>query len=286
MTRNDAQVAITYRPLCAADAAAARRLSHSIHWPHQLKDWQDLLRNGAGLVALAGDKIVGVAMYWLHGDTHASIGMVITAPDHEGLGIDRAMVAQVMAKLDGRSVLMNAPVESVDVYESQGFVARGTVVRHQGAVFEAPPIELVPGQRVRPMSSDEGPILAALCARAAGISRGQALASLRPTRDCVVLDRDDVVEGFALCRRVGGAHVIGPVVAPDIDSAMRLINHWMGTHLDLYLRIDVADCPALDDWVNERGLLPAMRFVRMVKGDLPQGEEALRMFTLVNLALG
>jgi len=283
MTRNDAEVAITYRPICAADAAAARRLSHSIHWPHQLKDWQDLLRNGAGLVALAGDKIVGVAMYWLHGDTHASIGMVITAPDHEGQGIDRAMVAQVMAKLDGRSVLMNSPVERVDLYESQGFVARGTAVRHQGAVFEAPPSALVPGQRVRPMSSDEGPILAALCARAAGISRGQALASLRPTRDCVVLDRNDVVEGFALCRRVGGAHVIGPVVAPDIDSAMRLINHWMGTHLDLYLRIDVADCPALDDWVNERGLLPAMRFVRMVK---PQGEAALRMFTLVNLALG
>ncbi|WP_187395035.1 GNAT family N-acetyltransferase [Pigmentiphaga aceris] len=286
MKTTDANAVLAYRPLHAADAAAAHRLTQSIHWSHRLIDWQALLRNGTGVAALAGDEIVGVAMYWLHDDTHASLGMVITAPDYQGQGIDREMVERVMPALAGRSVLVNAFADSRSMYEDLGFVLVGRVERHQGAVFEAQPIALAPGQRVRPMSVGEGPALAALCARAAGISRGHALENLRPARDCVVLERDGVAQGFALCRRVGGAHVIGPVVAPDIDSAKLLINHWMATHLDVYLRIDVVGCPPLDTWINARGLLPAITFLSMVRGEAPQGDATMRLFTLVNLALG
>lgn len=282
----DSKTVLAYRPMTLADAAAAYRLAQAVQWPHRLEDWQDLLRTGHGVVAQVGGEVVGVALYWLHGDTHASVGMVITAPDRQGQGIGRAMMLRVMDILGGRSVVLNATAAGKGLYESLGFVARYTVVQHQGAVFDTLMLPLQPGQRIRPMGVNEGPVLAALCARGVGMARGRTLAALRASPDCVVLEQNGVAVGFALCGRVGRAHLIGPVVAPDVDSAKLLINHWMGTHLYVYLRVDVVDCPVLDAWVTARGLQPATTFLTMVKGEPPQRDEKLRMFTLVNLALG
>ena len=286
MTMTDAGQVIAYRPMLAADALAASRLAKAVQWPHRLEDWQDLLRTGLGVVAEVGDELVGVAMYWLHGETHASVGMVITAPERQGQGIGRAMMVQIMDRLQGRSVVLNATDAGKGLYESLGFVAHHTVVQNQGAVFDTLALPLRAGQRIRPMGVNEGPVLAALCARGVGMARGRTLAALRASRDCVVLEQDGVAVGFARCRRAGRAHLISPVVAPDIDGAKLLINHWMGTHLHVYLRVDVVDCPALDEWVRTRGLLPATTFLTMVHGEPPQRDEAVRSFTLVNLALG
>jgi GNAT superfamily N-acetyltransferase len=285
MTMTESKLALAYRPMTLADAPDAYRLAQAVQWPHRLEDWQDLLRTGLGVVAHAGDEVVGVAMYWLHGTTHASIGMVITSPERQGQGIGRAMMNEVMRALQGRSVVLNSTAAGKGLYETLGFVARYTVVQHQGAVFDTLALPLAPGERIRPMGVTEGPVLAALCARAVGMARGTTLAALRASPDCVVLERDGAAAGFAMCRRVGRAHLIGPVVAPDIDSAKLLINHWMGTHLYVYLRVDVVDCPMLDAWVSSRGLLPATTFLTMVHGEPAQRDESLRIFTLVNLAL-
>ena len=60
----------------------------------------------------------------------------------------------------------------------------------------------------------------------------------------VVLDHDGSAAcGFALLRRFGRGHVIGPVVAHDADGAKALIAHLSGLNAGRFTRIKSATQP-------------------------------------------
>lgn len=280
------QPAVSYRRMNENDVEAAHKLSLSVRWPHRLQDWKFIQGLGSGYVAEDSDGIVGTVMCWSHGAEFASVGMVIVATGWQGKGIGRKLMAMVMAELGKRAVLLNATVPGQALYRSLGFAPVGEICQHQGTVFESKLIPLQPGERIRPLGSRDGAKLAALGARAAGMPRATVLKALLEVAESVVIDRYDEVIGCAMLRRFGHGYAIGPVIAPDIERAKALIGHWTGTYAGSFVRIDVPAASGISGWLNELGLVQVDTVVTMVRGEPPLADAGMRLFAIVNQALG
>lgn len=288
MTTSIAETPTRLRRLTQADLSAAHALSAEIGWPHRLEDWQFALAAGAGVGAFerAGD-LIGTTLWWPYGERIATLGLVIVAGSHQGRGIGRRMMDAALEALGRRSVVLNATQAGLRLYEATGFKPVTTVRQHQGAVFDVPMARLQAGERIRPMGRADHAELVRLDGLATGMARGGMLAPLIAGADGVVLDRDGAMAGFALIRRFGRGHVVGPVVAPDTDGAKALITHWLGSRPGLFIRIDVpARAPAISPWLAELGLQRVGEVTTMVRGEAPAVAPECGLYALVSQALG
>ncbi|WP_028213802.1 GNAT family N-acetyltransferase [Paraburkholderia mimosarum] len=277
---------LIYRPFAETDLPAAHRLSQAVKWPHRLDDWRFVLQLGSGFVAEDESGVVGTALGWPFGDAHAALGMVIVSPEHQGRGIGRELFSRVLDSLGTRTIFLHATPSGEPLYAKFGFKATGTIDQHQGAAFQPPLISLPPGERLRPLGINDGPRLAELASRAAGYERGAVIEALLDFANGIALDRDGELLGFALFRRFGRGHVIGPVIAPDALRAQALISHWLALHEGMFLRLDVPGDSGLSDWLQGLGLPRVDTVVAMARGAVPAREPALRAFGIVNQALG
>ena len=281
----DAQV--RFRPLTVVDLPAAHELSVAVKWPHRQEDWEFALNLGDGLGAEDKNGLLGTALHWKFGRDHASLGMVIVAPDQQGRGIGRDLMARTMDALGERVTFLNATAAGQPLYQKFGFKAVGSIHQHQGTGSAHPPaVQLAPGERVRPLGARDPERLTALLNRAAGYDRTQVLAALLEVADGVVLDRNGEPVGFALMRRFGRGHVIGPLVAPNIEGAQALISHFVGSNPGKFVRIDVVGESALSAWLDGLGLQHVSGVVTMVRGEPPAPEGLSRVFAITNQALG
>ncbi|MGU7771809.1 GNAT family N-acetyltransferase [Burkholderia sp. MR1-5-21] len=277
---------LTYRPFTEDDLAAAHRLSSAFNWPHRVEDWRFVMHLGSGFVAEDDSGIVGTALGWRFGDSHASLGMVIVSPERHGQGIGRELLARIVESLGPRTTFLHATPAGEPLYAKFGFKPIGTIDQHQGAAFQPPLISLPPGERLRPIGANDGPRLAALASRACGYERGAVIGALLDVANGIALDRDGELLGFALFRRFGRGHVIGPVVAPDVLRAQALISHWLALHEGMFVRLDVPGDGGLCDWLQGLGLPRVDTVVAMVRGNAPVRDPAARPFAIVNQALG
>jgi predicted N-acetyltransferase YhbS len=277
---------LTYRPFAERDLPAAQRLSEAFNWPHRIDDWRFVLQLGSGFVAEDETGVVGTALGWRFGASHASLGMVIVSPEHQGRGIGRELLARIVDGFGERTVFLHATPAGEPLYVKFGFRPIGTIDQHQGAAFQPPLISLPPGERLRPLGTNDGPRLAALASRAAGYPRDAVIDALLDVANGIALDRDGELLGFALFRRFGRGHVIGPVVAPDALRAQALISHWLALNEGIFVRLDVPGDSGLSDWLQGLGLPRVDTVVAMARGDAPVRDPALRTFAAVNQALG
>jgi ribosomal protein S18 acetylase RimI-like enzyme len=278
--------AVRLRALAANDLAEAQKLSRGVRWPHRLADWEFALGLGAGYAAEIDDHVVGTAMYWRFGRRHATLGMVIVAPDWQRRGLGQQLVTAALDKLGDRSVLLHASDSAATIYERLGFSAVGELVQYEGAPFAPPVIPLPIGERLRPLGRRDAAALAKLDALAAGMPRKAALTALFESAEAVVLDRDGDPRGFSLRRRFGRGHAIGPVVAPDADRAKALIGYWLARHAGRFVRIDVPADSGLGDWLEWLGLNDVGHACAMVHGPAIERSDDAKGFAAINQALG
>ncbi len=276
----------TYRKFARRDIAGAHRLSLEAGWPHRLEDWEFVQKLGRGYVAENGGDLIGTVLTWAHDRRHASLGMVIVSPAHQGRGIGRGLMDLALADLGKRTVLLNATPQGRKLYESLGFHDAGQVEQHQGAVAQVRAISLPRGERLRPVGASDATELAALATSASGFSRARTMARLLEVSDSIVLARGDESLGFACFRRFGHGHAIGPVVAPDAARAQALVSHWLAMHPGRFVRIDVPCASGLGDWLDGLGLEKVDTVITMARGPRPAAGQAVRSFALLNQALG
>jgi ribosomal protein S18 acetylase RimI-like enzyme len=282
--RDDRDIGV--RRLAAADVALAYRLSRAAQCAYRLDDWQFALRLGTGYVAQLDGEAVGTAVCWRFGRSHATVGMVIVAPQWRSRGVERRLLATVLAKLGARSVLMHAGADGRALFEELGFVGVGELRQHQGIAASAPIAELDSGERLRPLGRSDAALLAALDARAAGMPREAALAALLETSEGVVVDRDGELTGFALLRRSGRGDVIGPVVATDAEHAKALIGHWLGRRAGMMIRIAVPADSGLVGWLERLDLVAVSTATVMIRGRGPRRGVTARTFAAIDHSLG
>ncbi len=274
------------RPMTEDDVQAVHGLSRRVHWPHRPEEWSFNYKLGRGIVAERDGVTVGTTMWWPYGSDAAALGMVIVDPAHQGEGIGRALMTAALGELDGRAVMVNATADGLPLYRSLGFQPIGEIQQHQGAAFAVPVAPLGPGERIRPIGRGDGAVLAALDRAATGLSRDRLVAALLDQAEGVVLDRDGEAIGFALYRRFGQGHLIGPVSAPKIEGAKALISHWMASNPGMFIRVDVLGDSFLSPWLDELGLAGVGPVTTMVRGTPPHGAETSRYWAIASQALG
>jgi GNAT superfamily N-acetyltransferase len=272
--------------MAESDLPAAQALSAAVGWPHRVEDWRFVHGLGAGVALEEDGVLVGTAMTWLYGAEAAALGMVIVAPEHQGRGLGRRLLAAALEGLGARRVLLHATEAGLPLYQGLGFRTRGVVRQHQGAAFSVGLVAPRPGERIRPVGRSDASPLAALDTESTGLERGPVIAALLEAAEGVVLDCGGEAAGFALLRRFGHGHVIGPVVASDAVAAKALIGHWLGSRSGQFLRIDVPEEAGLCDWLAGLGLAEVDKAVPMLRGEAPASSDRARPFALINQALG
>ncbi|MGC2780640.1 MAG: GNAT family N-acetyltransferase, partial [Bradyrhizobium sp.] len=238
------------------DVAQLLALSVGVRWPHRAEDWQFMRSMGRGIVALDEiGRVLGSAMWFPYTDAFAAVGMVITSPRLQALGTGQWLMTRVMAECGGRSLRLNATHAAYRLYRSLDFKRERTLFQCQGEAngAAADPFD-VPG--VRLLTQAELPVLIDLDAQAYGAPRTQLIEALFHQSRGYGLFRSGQLTAFALCRRFGRGHVVGPVVATCDDDAIAVVAPHVAAHAGQFLRLDThIESNAFRTFVARAGLV-------------------------------
>jgi GNAT superfamily N-acetyltransferase len=273
------------RPFVPGDLPAAHAMSSALNWPHRIEDWEFALSIGQGVTAECDGKVLGTALSWAWGADYATIGLVIVAPELQGQRIGNRMMSALIDRVAPRNVLLHATAAGRGLYERLGFVATGEVDQHQGVLTASPDLSAREGDRLRPLADADVDSLIAMDARGAGMPRGELLHRLFALEKTVVLERDGHAAGFAVLRRFGRGHLVGPVTAPDFDAARVLISNCRH-HTEGFVRVDVYAMSGLSPWLESLGLPRVGGGTIMVRGRVPGRGPAQGGWALVTQAIG
>jgi hypothetical protein len=122
---------------------------------------------------------------------------------------------------------------------------------------------------------------------AMGIARPDVLERLLAVSTGSVVERDGQVTGFALCRKFGRGHVLGPVVAETEEDAIALVAPFVQAMEGQFLRLDTRqpDGP-FRQFLVASGIRLHDTVTRMGLGSEPVATGRAQTFSLVNQALG
>jgi hypothetical protein len=143
-------------------------------------------------------------------------------------------------------------------------VRSGVIEQHQGVPHghhEAPPESLV-----KPMAAADVDAVARLDRQAPSWDRRPMLKRLIEVGEGFVLSHDGEPRGYAISRRFGRGHVIGPVVAERLDDARALIEAALARLGPVFVRVDTAATTQLGDWLEHIGLPEVGDNTTMVSG--------------------
>ena len=278
---------VALRAMTTADLPAAHALTDELRWPHRRVDWDQAFRGAEGLVAVRDGKILGTGLRWRWGAQHATIGLIVVAPACQGRRIGHRLMTALLEGLEGCSVLLHATSEGRGLYERLGFVRTGEIRQHQGVAQPAPLIALGSERRLRPATEADLPTLRELDAAARGMPRPALIDELfRDADTTVVLDEAGRARGFAMLRRFGRGHAIGPVVAPEAEGAQALIAHLSGLNAGRFTRVDIDFDSGFGEWLESLGLLRVDAPTAMVRGAPLVRDANARLYAIVTQALG
>jgi GNAT superfamily N-acetyltransferase len=262
---------IMLRPLREEDLPAAHGLSSAVAWPHRLEDWRFFLAQGRGVAATSAGTLVGTAMTWPFGPV-ATIGLVIVTEALQGRGLGRRLMQAVMHGQDQRALVLHATLAGQSLYRSLGFEPERQVRQHQGLGTAPEPAPVPAGATLRPLVAHDHAGVLALDRAATGFERSALLTALFATEPAAVLERDGRLIGYAVRRRFGRGHVIGPVIAPDPASARALVVPFLRQGSGQFTRIDIPEATGLGPWLAGHGLAEVGCVVRMQRR--PAGQVA------------
>lgn len=278
------------RPTGPGDLDRLHALSLEAVWPHRREDWRLVSGFGRGIAACdETGRVEGCALWWPHGETSGSVGMVIVSPALQGRGTGRRLMRAILDEAGPRRLLLNATPDGRHLYESEGFVAAGAVRQHQGIASHSSvsPSPTAPNVRVRPMTSADRDAVLALDAAASGADRSRMLDALATEARGHVHDHRGEITGFAFARAFGRGHLLGPLVAPDDDDAIALAGPSLARHAGAFLRVDTPVAEgAFPAFLAASGLGRVDEALTMVRGGSSAQQGPARIYALAAQALG
>lgn len=228
------------------DGAVA--LSRAASWPHRREDWAMVLGLGRGFVVLDGDRVVATTLLTSHGAARA-VNMVIVDEALRGKGIGRRLMDLALAAAGEHDCRLCATAEGLPLYRKLGFVEIGRVFQHGGP---APAVAAPAG--IEAASADDLAAIVALDREATGMDRSAMFAEIAAVGTFAVLRDGGRVRAFSVIRPFGRGEVIGPVVAPTLDEAERLVTHFVAMRTGAYVRVDTTDVSGLSPRLVAMGL--------------------------------
>jgi GNAT superfamily N-acetyltransferase len=271
--------------LAEDDLEYATQLSAALGWPYRLEDWQFAYALGEGLAIRDKDRLVGTGMIWKYGEAFATVGMIIVDAAWRGKRLGSLLVDGLIEKAASRSVLLNATLDGLELYRRRGFVTVGETRQHQG--IAAPSDRRAGMGRVEQAGRAQLTEVLELDRSATGMLRERLLSRLVELGDLFVLrGQTDACTGYAVSRKFGRGHVIGPVVADSFDEAKALIAEPLSRLAGNFVRLDTSAASGLSPWLEAQGLVPVDTVEAMVRGTPPAADLPGRVFALANQSLG
>jgi hypothetical protein len=186
----------------------------------------------------------------------------------------------LLAAAHPRTITLNSTAEGLALYERRGFVRTGVIQQHQGVAHEhhwAPPASLV-----RSMVASDVAAVALLDRQATGWDRRPMLEQFIEMGDGHVLVRDGETRGYAISRRFGRGHVIGPVIAGGTTDARALIEAALARLGRAFVRVDTSATSQLGSWLERISLRQVGDAITMVLGEPIPSAGPVRVFALAN----
>lgn len=275
-------------PISAQSRALLHELTVSVLWPHRESDLDFLIHLGRGYVAL--DEIgrpLGSAMHFPMGADFAMLGMMVTPPRLQAQGAGRWLLQRILRDCDGRDLRLNATRSGHRLYKSAGFVDVGMIHQHTGIVGTVPQVDPVPGVELAVIAPADRSAIGEMDAGAFGADRAKVLDALMGGSTGLIALRAGLPCGFALMRRFGKGHVIGPLVAESEALAMLIAATLMRQAQGSYMRIDTpASGQTLRRFLTVSGMTEFDTVTEMRIGPQRRATEGMATFGLAAHSLG
>jgi GNAT superfamily N-acetyltransferase len=271
-------------PFARSHLEGALKLSQEMSWPYLLKDWEFALQLGRGFVVTSAGAVVGTALWWPYGDTHASAGMIIVSKAVQGRGYGAWLMDALLAAARPRIITLNSTAEGLALYARRGFASIGMLHQHHGIPRQRR--DMPPPADVRAMVPSDFGAIVGLDHEATGWTRREMLNRLIEVGDGYVLLRDGIPRGYAISRLFGRGHVIGPVVAESPTDARALIEAALAPLGSVFVRVDTSTTSQLGEWLEGIGLQQVGDATTMVLGTQMPSTGPARTFALANQSFG
>jgi GNAT superfamily N-acetyltransferase len=272
--------------LVPGDAEAGRALSAEIGWNQTAADWTGMIGCGPGWICRdSAGRTVATALTLPYGERFAWIAMVLVTEAWRRRGIAGALMHRaVEATLEAALIPgLDATPAGRAVYGALGFRDIYGIIRLRA---ENPRLDGGPDRsRVRPLRAMDLPETVAFDRIAFGADRATLLTDLR-RRATDLAWIAETGDGYCLGRAGRAAWQIGPVVAPDNQTATALIRAALGP-VSGPVMIDVPDRHgALVDWLCGAGFAPERPYTRMLLGRPAPLDAPERIFAIAGPVLG
>jgi GNAT superfamily N-acetyltransferase len=262
------------RRLGPADLDACAALAVSRDWGPERHKWSLLLEatEPYGIDAPDGS-LAGAVVLARYGAALASVGMMLVAEKYGRRGLGRRLMTHLLDQAGDSTVFLTATRSGRPLYAQLGFRVTGRSATflgrfrpgaHAGTHAGAQPGGPDPTRPARP---EDLPALVQLDRPAFGADREYLLRRLFTfTSQLRILERDGQPAGYAGTWPNDGTEVIGPLVAPDLDTAQALITSVAQRASDpVRLDFDPGRSP-LTAWVRSHGLAIVNETAFMVHG--------------------
>ena len=215
-----------------------------------------------------------------HSEDFAFLGLYICRPDFRGTGIGYRLWQHALTHGEGRTVgLDGVPAQQAN-YSKSGFVLAGETVRYVGNVTPV-------ASGFRLANPDDIPALFALEAEASAWRKAdymRAWFTNTDDRKTLVAERAGMPVGVATVRKCRIGAKIGPLVAPDAETARALIGH-AATLFGEEVTLDVpSTAPALAALCRDLQLEPGFNTARMYRGTVKMPPPGI--YAVATLELG
>lgn len=252
----------TEHPLGPQHLGGCLALSQAANWNQNEADWRLMLGIGHGWgISVAGGTLAASTLV-IPFEGFAWVSMVLVRPEHRGKGYASRLLRVAIADLEKRALtpVLDATPAGREVYRLEGF--RDTWGFKRYALPKKSPVEKRSGMRA--LAGGDWERILELDRRAFGASREPLLRDLArrlPQAALVVPEK-----GYVLGREGREALQLGPLVATDEETAIRLLSQALRA-VQPPLYVDVVDhAPVLRGWLEAHGFAFQRPFTRMVRG--------------------
>ena len=262
-------------------------LSSSVGWDYTQREVQVFLTAGRLFGhRREGGRIVSCAGVFPYGKL-ASIGVVIVHPKFQGQGFGRALMQRCLTEVSDIPTILVSTVQGQRLYTSLGF----QTVSYIHKLLSKQPLrwsESVERWRFKVLGKEDYLGVIRLDEEVFGANRGKFLTPRFPLlhEGIVLRDSEEILRGYAMSVTRNNLLIVGPVVAPDHDSALAMV-HYLTREWSGPIRVDV---PSAQDRFLDRltrlGMYEEERPpVMMRNGDTLPGDRS-RLYAIAAQAFG
>ncbi|GAB2989643.1 GNAT family N-acetyltransferase [Streptomyces pseudoechinosporeus] len=281
--------ALPIRRLTPRDLAACADLSENRGWPREEHKWGLLLAAGRGYAIDAPDGgLVSACVVTSYGPRErpdlAAIGMVLVAERYARQGVGRRLMQHVVTELGTTPLTLHATPYGRPLYEELGFKATGRAEMVRGHFTPGDP---EPEATTRAATAEDLPAILRLDEEVFGTDRTHMITRLPAFADQLrVAEEDGRIIGYAAAWPNLDNHVVGPLIARDMETAKALIAS-LAAHTTRVLRTDIdVRHEELLAWVKARGLASTSFNAVMTYGIAELPGDWTRRFAPLTVAAG